>query len=268
MTGLITERIPRGPLARIVEKLWVLDNVHLNSTERELRLIPDGRIELVFFLGGGWSTHSGNSCQNLNHAVLLGQRSRYLDLDLTNAGMVLGARFRSVGAAGLLRLPLATVYEQVIGVEEGCKHFDWTPFTEQRSKCRNHQVVLAHFERILTSALPSPISQDTRLAGQLVTEVERLHGSESVRQLSMRTGVGVRRIERLFFSEVGMTPKQYCRLMRFRRVLLNLAQNSEEMLQHALDAGYYDQSHFIHSFRSFTGVTPSEYASKPSTSAH
>jgi AraC-like DNA-binding protein len=55
----------------------------------------------------------------------------------------------------------------------------------------------------------------------------------------------------------------FCRVQRFQRVLRNLgslaAGSAIDWPQIALTCGYFDQAHFIHDFRSFSGINPTTY---------
>jgi AraC-like DNA-binding protein len=66
---------------------------------------------------------------------------------------------------------------------------------------------------------------------------------------------------RRFKADVGVSPKRFCRLLRFQRALaaahVGRAFNWGEL---ALGCGYFDQAHFIHEFRAFSGVTPTAYS--------
>jgi AraC-like DNA-binding protein len=66
-------------------------------------------------------------------------------------------------------------------------------------------------------------------------------------------------IER-FKTTVGVTPKHYCRILRFQHALSH-AENGHRMdwTRIAMDCGYFDQAHFIHDFRAFAGITPTGY---------
>ena len=75
------------------------------------------------------------------------------------------------------------------------------------------------------------------------------------------TGASERTLERLFAERVGLSPKAFGRVARFRRAI--------ERLQHppggpyariALQVGYADQAHFIREFKAFAGVTPAAFA--------
>ncbi|MEO7047219.1 MAG: helix-turn-helix domain-containing protein, partial [Ferruginibacter sp.] len=64
--------------------------------------------------------------------------------------------------------------------------------------------------------------------------------------------------EKRFRAQVGTSPKQFSNIVRFR----GLFENSEKKLNlttTALNAGYYDQSHFIKEFMSITGKRPSDF---------
>lgn len=63
-----------------------------------------------------------------------------------------------------------------------------------------------------------------------------------------------------FWQNDGVSPKLLCRIIRFRYVFEHLAGFSEESwVSTALACGYYDQSHFINDFKSFTGLSPSQF---------
>jgi methylphosphotriester-DNA--protein-cysteine methyltransferase len=63
-----------------------------------------------------------------------------------------------------------------------------------------------------------------------------------------------------FQKRVGLAPKMLGRVFRFQRALQAMAQPAaRDLTGLALDAGYYDQAHFNHEFRQFSGLTPTEY---------
>ncbi len=63
-----------------------------------------------------------------------------------------------------------------------------------------------------------------------------------------------------FKTEVGLSPKRYCRILRFQRALAHAEQGYVmDWTRIAMDCGYFDQANFIHDFRSFAGITPTMY---------
>ncbi len=69
-----------------------------------------------------------------------------------------------------------------------------------------------------------------------------------------------RTLERLFKTNIGISPKKYQRMMRFEKsieLLQNSAQKELGRIAHQLD--YTDQSHFIKDFKCFTNSSPLEF---------
>jgi AraC-like DNA-binding protein len=95
--------------------------------------------------------------------------------------------------------------------------------------------------------------------------LDAFHSSPSVTRISEvadRISLSRKRFSERFESEVGLTPKRYCRLLRFQRVVAEAhSARYLDWTQLALECGYFDQAHFIHEFREFSGITPSGYAS-------
>jgi AraC-like DNA-binding protein len=65
---------------------------------------------------------------------------------------------------------------------------------------------------------------------------------------------------------VGLTPKQFARVRRFRTVLRRTRRESSQQPHQrvnwallAADCGYYDQAHLIKDFQAFAGVCPNAY---------
>ena len=79
-------------------------------------------------------------------------------------------------------------------------------------------------------------------------------------QLSEQIGYSQKHFISLFKRQVGVTPKQYLKIMRFQRAVLEMESCLPFDWSHfARENGYYDQPHFIKEFKSFSGFTPSEY---------
>ena len=83
---------------------------------------------------------------------------------------------------------------------------------------------------------------------------------DAILEVARDAGLSRRRFTALFREQVGLTPKLYCRLGRFRQVVRRSAAGAPvDWAQVALDGGYYDQAHMAHEFREFSGVSPGEW---------
>jgi AraC family transcriptional regulator len=66
-------------------------------------------------------------------------------------------------------------------------------------------------------------------------------------------------IVRAFRAHLRCSPGEYVRLVRIENAKRELASTGRAIGEIALDAGFYDQSHFANVFRRATGLTPREY---------
>ena len=85
------------------------------------------------------------------------------------------------------------------------------------------------------------------------------NGGGTIRQVTEEIGLSPRRFIEIFTEQVGMTPKVFCRLRRLQRALAAMQKRRADWADLAVDCGYYDQAHFIHDFREFCGVRPTDY---------
>ena len=67
-----------------------------------------------------------------------------------------------------------------------------------------------------------------------------------------------RSIHRLYFDKLGVSPKEFMDISRFRKSINHLKQKGAQA-QVAYKNGYCDQSHFIRTFKNYTNLTPKKF---------
>ena len=69
-----------------------------------------------------------------------------------------------------------------------------------------------------------------------------------------------RTFERNFLSQVGLTPKQFAKIIQFQCSLHQLTEAKfNKLVEVGFDSGFTDQSHFIRAFKKYTGQTPAYF---------
>lgn len=98
------------------------------------------------------------------------------------------------------------------------------------------------------------------LLGWATARIEASRGQVSVDALAREAGVSRKHLASLFRQQVGLGAKSLARVHRFSAAVAMLAGRSQvpwaELAQHC---GYYDQSHLVRDFRTFSGLSPGEF---------
>ncbi len=66
-------------------------------------------------------------------------------------------------------------------------------------------------------------------------------------------------LNRNFTKIIGITPKKFERLIKFRKSLCSLIDSNDNLTSIGFNSGYFDQAHFIREFKMFLNQTPSSY---------
>ncbi len=84
----------------------------------------------------------------------------------------------------------------------------------------------------------------TNAMSAYTTVAARADEDASIARIARSLSMSERQLERRFLDRLGVTPKRYASLRRFERAAA-LVGSGAPLGRVALEAGYYDQSHFI-----------------------
>ena len=84
----------------------------------------------------------------------------------------------------------------------------------------------------------------------------------SLKKLSNDLNLSQGYISDCFKKHMGITIMNYAKKIRIERAKVLLLTTNDSILDISIRLGFHDQSHFYKIFKSFTGVSPSEYRNK------
>ena len=190
-----------------------------------VRVLPDGCADLVFDL------HDGEG-------MVVGTMTKPLVLPPGGNNEFLGVRFRPGRAAAFLRIPLAEITDARVPLGDVWK--SWSG-----------ELSLEALESELIRRLRP--DRDRRVDAA----IERIAtGGDRIDDIAREVGISRQHLARQFQHHVGVSPKTFARVMRFRRLLTD---TRDDWAQRAARHGYYDQSHLIADFRELAGTTPNAF---------
>ncbi|SFF34658.1 AraC-type DNA-binding protein [Paenibacillus algorifonticola] len=98
---------------------------------------------------------------------------------------------------------------------------------------------------------------NTECIEQMLTYVEREYESLNIVSMAKFFGTSVSSLERFFNKNIGLTPKTYGNIVKFRKHV------EDEELRRDIHYHYYDQSHLIKTSKKFAGKTIKELEDLP-----
>jgi AraC-like DNA-binding protein len=255
--------VPNPPLSKHVRLLWYHEDY--TSTSPRERLLPTGTVEIVFDLSGAPSRifrDEDDVTGTENRSVICGPQSRYFVLDTSKPQTVAGIHFAPGGAAPFFQLPVSEMRDQHIALDDVWGRAAAASILEQMHAAPSPKEKLAVLENALLRQAGRPIGEPRhRSVDYALRRFTAIPHLETVACVADQLSLTPRRFIQLFSEETGFTPKLYCRIMRFQAAIRQAGAGSDiNWSAVAADCGYFDQAHFIHDFKSFAGLRPTDYA--------
>jgi AraC-like DNA-binding protein len=185
-----------------------------------------------------------------------GLTKKHILMKQQGAVLTIGASFFPAGFYPFFRIPISEFRNETFGLDTIWKHVA----NEIEAKLIDTDTISRKIE-LLEDFFLDQLNQNAFLsldAYKLLTHFSL--SNMSINNFCHRNGVHPRTLERLFNKYIGTTPKIFSRLSRFQIILNNLINRQENNLTTlAYEFDFFDQSHFIKDFESFTGSSPSKF---------
>lgn len=250
---------PGPPLAGFIEMLWYYRG-GASAHARE-RLMPDGTMSIIINLREDslpvYDRQDPAKFDLRRGTLWVGAQSEVSIIDTECQAELMGVQFRPGGAAAFMDRPAGDLH----GLEVNLESIWGERATELRASLVDGPTVSSKF-RVLARMLRARLRPTARPHPVVAFALHKFHTEPECRlaELVDCTGYSARRFIELFSAGVGLTPKLYQRVARFQSVLRWLhAGPSADFAGLAHAGGYYDQAHFNHEFRAFSGLTPAAY---------
>lgn len=227
---------PTKLLAPYIKQYWFLriDDVKQGFQ----RSIPAGCVALVFHKGNKIisSFHKGTQPQS----YISGQISTYSDIEFSFLDMVI-ILFQPIGCRMFFPYPMEEFTNQNISIDL----LDNTYLVELEEKI-NEASDTYQTVRLIEEYLLNRLSKNIPCnANRMMTTVQNINeGEGNISVLSQTACLGYKQFKRIFAEYVGLNPKDFIQITRFRKTF-NILQLTPQISisKVAYDCGYYDKSH-------------------------
>jgi AraC-like DNA-binding protein len=250
---------PQGVLGEFVRFFWSLEAEVQGMEPFVHRALPDNCVELIFYCKGKLAISSSEGEEGNTFASgVFGQAQKYRLFKTERNFHLFGVYLYPYSFKMLFDLPAHHLRNEKIDTETFCG---------LKGKMLEEQIMLAdtddqriHFaSNFLHERIRMIRSHDRAFVRNLksVIDNERIL---SISSFADDCNLSRRQFERKFIEFSGFSPKDFFNVARFKKVVKEIEQRRKPLAQIAIDAGYYDQSHFTNEFKRFSGYSPREYS--------
>ena len=244
---------PADSLKHLVKEYWIFENQ--DPTIHRQKIIPDGYSEIIIHYGDPYRINLTGTWEVQSSMLFSSQISSFFFLENTGQSGMLGIKLFPTAFHQLFRKDVSTCTDQVVALEQII-----ASETSGLVNVKNAGTIATRVkaaEEWIISKLHHLVAQPK--IDQCVSIIFETNGMIDMEELASRIELSTRQMERLFKKVVGLTPKFYCRIVRFNYIFEVMKEQKESWIRTALQSGYFDQSHFIKNFKEFTGEEPSNY---------
>lgn len=245
-----------------MELFWFYDGFPPRAHKKE-RLMPDGSVEMVINLREDesriYDPKNVERCERLPGALICGPHSSFFVIDTAEQDSVMGIHFKPGGAFPFFKLPADELHNLHVSLED-LWGLEASLLRERLLEAPTPERKFQVLESCLLEQAFKPLERHRAVEGALFRNI---HTAPAIAEVSYHIGISSRRLIQLFSHQVGLTPKLFCRVRRFQRILQLIHKGGElDWADLAADCGYFDQAHFIHDFNAFSGMNPSTYLAR------
>lgn len=251
-------RVARPPLDGLIDDLYYLDGTPPYAM---LTLPPSPAALLIVNLGSPFRIRAGTDViETAEYAdgCVVTTPTRAFEFGYPLRTRSVGVHFKPWGLAPFLPMPAAELCDRPVTIEQVWGRPAIAELRDRLATADGPHEMLTLLEEELLRRL-----RETAGLG-LVRHTSRIiaatSGAVAIDDLRVAAGVSSTHLAQRFKELIGVTPKRLARNYRFATTVLSINPAGPiDWADLASGAGYFDQAHFGHEFREFTGLTPTRY---------
>ena len=253
-----TEYAITAELKPFVKSIWSMENEPGEVPTFSMRILPDSCVEMVIHYKTPLITTFSNGLHNDQpKSFVVAQMKSFIELMPHGPYGFISIRFSAQGAYHFFGIPLKEIVNGVVSLEHVWKDV---------AKEIENNIAEARSGAERSSFVQNYLALQLRRNGEYdqavdfsLTELYLSKGQISIEELAFRTGLSNRQLIRKFDQKVGMSPKEFSRIVRFMNAAHLLRDGKNSIYDNSYLCGYYDHAHFFHDFKKFSGLTPGQF---------
>lgn len=253
--------LPPQELAPYVRFYWAMESSGISGSGQPYiyRSMADGCAEIIFHYKGLWKELSHGFEENCFVSGLHGPSSCFRRFMAWENFGIFGVYLYPFAIPALFSLPVTESSNQMPDMKmimgKGGEELE-----EKIMLCNSIQRRAAVCSTFFLKQLKNNYLTPDKFCLS-VKDIINKKGDVNIKQMAYDYNLSLRQFQRKFKLYAGFSPKLYARIIRFGAAMNQYGKDFHSLTDLAYECGYYDQSHFIHEFKQFSGHHPHRFFS-------
>ena len=238
--------IPIKPLRNYIRYFWVLED----CGGKTFKIIPDGLTGLIF--QENETRFVDKEHQILPQMFVYGQTTFHSEQHAVGNFRNIGVYLEPTALKSIFQIDAFELTNQHISIDSITNEHIVEELVNVGSIEKKIDIISQFFLKRIQQ-----IENPNKKADFAIT---LLQNGKSLKDIQTEMKISERSLERIMKSYVGISPKAFSRIIRFQSGLQSLRHKDfEKLTDLAYKEEYFDQSHYIREFKTFTGMKPSQF---------
>ena len=253
--------LPSSELLPFIQTYWSIKIKKDISDFIKEKIVTDGGSGIIFNFGKPLFISCNSATSDVNHNVFYTcPRMEPFDFIAVDGMEVIGVRFLPGGALPFFNENhMSCTSSEIIELfEKNISKIESLYSSMKRVENIDEQIDL--LDKFFLEKLSRQTIEKYSWIQGVIDFMKEHDGNIKVIDLAKHFSLSKRHFDRRFKSEVGLSPKQFLKILRVqkaRKILSNKEDNS--LCEVSYDCNYFDQAHFTKEFKTFVKETPREY---------
>lgn len=234
--------------AHLIERIWIVEN---SEKEVEIIIPPNQYVNLIVPLNN--SKYKRNQTW-ITKPHIDGASSTNTILVYPKGAKLVGIRFFAFGMFPFFQIHGKKIFNKSL-------EFTSTGKILKHSKSESNLDLIEKIHQLLNHLFSETSYKEVLQIKDFYKQFRWNDDTCSIEEYCKATNTNYSSLNRNFTKIIGISPKKFERLIKFRKSLCNLIGTNDSLTSIALNSGYFDQAHFIREFKKFLDYTPSNYQS-------
>jgi AraC-like DNA-binding protein len=240
------EEKPEKMLAPFIDAFWNVDNIYDNWSNT---IIPDSYADIIIKIS------SSKRCLSISDIFTVGIMTEPVTTSALKGDKFIGARLSCFALKNLLNIDMSEITDKKMDLKSVnlCLYNKIKNIFMYKNQSND---INESFKNLIKKELHFEGYETVILIG-IIKKIRNCFGNINIEGLAEEFSLSIRSLQRLFKEYIGVSPKKYARIIRFKKAYDILKSDSFiKPEEYMFDLGYYDQPHFINEIKKFSNKTP------------